>query len=355
MAKPYSNEIYAFQQTNPAPPSGRLASADLLKVVAIFSVVFIHGSAVIPVTHSSSHINRSDIVTATTGLRFCVPVFIFLWAYFMEKSILKRGNDHIKPRLYKLLVPFGFWSMVYFIITADIAHLTIGTVISKHWSGYGWSGQYYFIILFQLLLLFPYLRKIIPAASKVVPWIYLAGLTFYICVSYSGWFGISTVAKLSDRLFFYWLPYVILGVIYAHKSIFKFSLPLWIGIFSVALVPAELYFLEPQQISLYVLPSVFVCSMVLISSMERGLSYSQLPFWLGTVIEYLANYTLGIFCLNPLIILGLHVIFGKVDLAVGFPGAPIMTSLLSTGLIICLCVLIISLLKKVKLGFLVSN
>lgn len=331
----------------------RLVSADILKVFSIIGVVFIHGSGLISFFPSGLNFSQQQIGLAANALRFCVPVFIFFWAYFMEKSILKRGPGIIPSRFYKLLIPFAFWSLIYCVIKADIRHTSPVTLIIKHWTGYGWSGQYYFVILFQLVVLFPLWRRISLWLTGLSPVVYILSILFFIFIAYSGWSQIRLVTRISDRIFIYWWPYVILGIIHAHRNIFRFSIPPFLKWASVILIPLEVYCFNPVTVSPYALASVFVSSMLLISTMESKLTYQSLPLWLADMVRRTANYTLGIYCLNPLVILILNPYFNRVCLQ--FPGSSVIVPLFSTGLVFGICMLVITLLKRVKLGFLVST
>lgn len=334
-------------------PDKRLVSADILKVLSIIAVVCIHGSGLISFFPSAIDFSQEQIGLAENSLRFCVPVFIFFWAYFMEKSILKRGTGIIPSRFYRLLIPFAFWSLIYCVIKADIRHTNLVTLFLKHWTGYGWSGQYYFVILFQFIVLFPLWRRISIKLMRFTPAIYLISLLFFILIAYSGWSQIRLVVRINDRIFIYWWPYVILGIIHAHKNIFKFYIPPFLKWMSVILIPLEVYWFNPATVSPYALPSVFITSLLLISVMESKLTYQALQPWMASLIQRIANYTLGIYCLNPLIILILIPYFNRVCLQ--FPGSSVIIPLLSTSLVFSLCLVVITLLKKVKLGFLVST
>jgi surface polysaccharide O-acyltransferase-like enzyme len=342
-------------QLNQPVVTSRLASPDILKAIAILSVVFIHGSSLIPYRVLGPDFTPSELGLGARALRFCVPIFIFLWAYFSEKSTLKRGPESMLPRLRKLAIPFIFWSLVYMLLTANFKHLGIGSVMSKHWSGYGWSGQYYFIILFQLIILFPIIRFITHKISGFLPVIYIVSILFYCVLTYSGIFNISVVSKINDRLFIYWIPYVVLGILYANKSIFRFSAPLIVAGVLLTIIPLEIYWLHPKSTINYLLPSIFICTLLLVSTMEAKLTYNNLPNWLSKLVHSLASQTLGIFCLNPLIIILLKPLIKSLGYSMQFPGASIFSALLSTSLITVLCILTIQLLKKIKLGFLASN
>jgi hypothetical protein len=333
----------------------RLASADILKVIAITAVVFIHGSSLLS-TCGAAFGFPAFIYNLTLMLRFCVPVFIFLWAYFQEKSTLKHGSFKLLyARFYVLLIPFFFWSFVYFILSADFKTLTLTTAITKHWTGFGWAGQYYFIILFQLTLLFPVLRWFSIRIGVSIPLLYVFSLIFYVLISYTGWLYIDAVGKIGDRPFIYWLPYVVLGITYVHKNIFPVKIPLILGMVFTALIPMEFYFFNLREVGIYLHPGIFVASFILLSSLEVKISYAALSRPVTWAIQVIAKNTLAVFCLNPLVIMFLAPVFRSYKLSLNFVGACIVGPILSTAIILMICILITSTLKRLKLGILVTN
>ena len=330
----------------------RSLNADLLKAIAIFAVVYIHGNSLIPYTHSLV----TDWVLPV--FRLCVPIFIILWAYFAEKSIIKRGNQqkYLTTRFYRLLIPFLFWSTVYFIITANISELTFVKALTKHWFGRGWSGQYYFIILFQLILLFPLIRYVSHYIMKKFLIAIAVFILFYIVIAYSPLFTIGVLSKIGDVLFVYWLPYVIIGIIYANqKSLSQPLLPAYIAIITLFLVPIEYFFLNPMT-KPYLIPTIFISTILILNlALNKSLNFIKANSGSATIIKLLATNTLGIFCLNPLIIIVLSAILQPQNYQALFFGSSIIMPLLSTTIIISLCLLSIFLLKRLRLGILVAN
>jgi len=331
--------------------NNRLASPDILKVAAIIGVVLIHGSFVFPYTITQFELSVPQLSIGIEAFRFCVPVFILLFGYFQEKSIIKKGNSSVLPRLLKLFIPFLFWSMVYFLITADFKTSGISGLITKHWLGYGWSGQYYFIIIFQLLLVFPIVRWAMNKFNINLYVVLALSLLFYIWISYSNWMNIPIVEKISHRAFIYWIPYLVIGIIYAKNITVK--IPVIVGILSIILIPLELRFLHPQNNSLYLLPSTFLASFLLTTSiLQTKITYEGISRFTGNSIQYIASTTLGIFCLNPLVILGLENLVKISGFHLDFIGSSIIATILSTSLILGICLALIFILKKLKLGFL---
>ncbi|MDT3402473.1 acyltransferase [Mucilaginibacter terrae] len=333
--------------------NSRSASLDILKVISIIAVVFIHGNSMIKFNPTAFDISHQGIKMWADAFRFCVPVFIFLWAFFAEKSLIKKGSGSSFSRFFKLLIPFLFWSAVYFFLLGKHKGLNIVSIISKYWVGYGWSGQYYFIILFQLLLLFPLISKITrPLVNRPVV-LYVISLVFFVAVSYSGWLNINIVGKISDRAFVYWLPYVVLGIAFAHNKDAIFKVPVWLAVISVVLMPLEVY-LHPEDASPYLFPSVFVVAMLIANSaFSHNLTYNEINRGTGNVIQNIAQNTLGIFCINPLIIAFFPRLTKLGELS--FAGCSIILPILSTIIVTAVSCLIIYILKRVKLAVLVAN
>jgi hypothetical protein len=333
----------------------RQAPADILKVMAITAVVFIHGSSLIP---CSPYENTISAYTYEVNhmFRFCVPIFVFLWAYFQEKSLLKKVNTSLLYyRFYLLLIPFFFWSLIYFLLTGDFKTLTFSNVLTKHWTGFGWSGQYYFIILFQLIVLYPAMRCFTLKLAIPLPMMYIISLLFYVTISYSKWFNTDAIGKIGDRPFIYWIPYVILGITHAHRNIFPVKIPLVLGLTSTALIAMEFHWFNLREVSIYLHPSVFISSFILLSYLALNVGYSSLNRPIAWVIQITAKNTLGIFCLNPLVILLLLPILRSHAWFLKFNGASFVAPILSTVIILIICILFTMLLKRIRLGMLIAN
>ena len=192
--------------------SKRLIGIDFLKSISIFGVVFIHS-------------RNDNIISEITSelFRVAVPLFIVFFSYFLEKNLSsvstkKEYNDILKQKFFLLFLPYAFFTILYFFILNDLSLIKPRELITGYWSGYGWSGQYFFIVLFQLILVFPLLQKIVNV--KLI-YIITISLFLYLIMSYIFW-NLSFVSKLSDRIFIYWLPYALLGIL-LHRNIDLFK------------------------------------------------------------------------------------------------------------------------------------
>ncbi len=318
---------------------------DLLKTISIVGVVFIHGSWLL----GSSFFN--EILGNT--FRFCVPVFIVMWAFFYEKGYSQRsGNDlrkYSKSRLLHLLKVFLTWSLIYFFLIADWSTLTPKNLISKYWSGYGWSGQYFFIILFQLHILFPILRVIYQSSLAKVITIFLISM-MYILWGYGYDRLPDMIQKLGDRPFIFWIPYVFLGLMLARNADKQFS---WLFCLLLALIPLEFIFYNWSGLnhSPYVTPGILIASsaLVLPCLSTKSRQRQKIPNWLSFSVKCIGANTMTIFVSNPLIIKILSLfLHPKPCEGCGFlaeAGLP----LISTGMIVAVCMMVAFIINRTKL------
>lgn len=274
---------------------------DQIKGAAILGVIFIHVSAI--------YGDRSFLHDVAYSIsRISVPYFITLFCYFMEKSLIKDEN-HISiyvSRFNKLIIPFLSWGLLYFVLTADFSNLIQNPtkIITMHWSGYGWSGQYFFILLFQLIVFFPLIRSL--AGSDFARWssLIITGL-FCIYNTYAPELVPHVLAKISDRLIVYWVPYALLGVVMAHDKHNHINSGFMrnISVFVVLLIPCEYIFSYrlTHPISEYLRISILLASYITLPIL---LSKSEnINGRFGSMLSCFGSHSMTLFVSNPLIIL----------------------------------------------------
>jgi len=321
----------------------RSISADLIKCFSIFGVAFIHGSFILGC--------KSEIHTHLENLfRFCVPCFILIWAFYFEKSYAKKDKveriNYIKTRLKHLFIVYIIWSLLYFIYLAKWESLTPVKIITTHFAGRGWSGQYFFLILFQLLLLFPLLRWVYNNKLLRYAFIVIIG-ALYIVLGYYFKTLPSGISKLSNLPFLYWIPYVFTGIALSREQIKK--LPA-IAALAVFLMPVEAYILTLKGVDYidYITPLTLICSILTCSYFLQS-SIKIKNSFISKTVNYIGQNTMTIFVTNPIIILLLPLviptgIFGCSTLA------KIVLPFLSTIIIGAIGLAMAEIIKKVKLN-----
>ncbi|MDY3561939.1 acyltransferase [Gemmata sp. JC673] len=257
--------------------------SDELKALAIVGVVCIHAG-----------------LPYADALRFCVPVFLSIWAYHYDQGLSRRQDRvwaYAWQRFIRLLIPYAFWTAVYLPLFHPLSEWqsTPLSIIVNGWlGGYGWSGQYFFIILFQLTFLFPLLHRY---TSPISLWVVLA--VGVICNPLADYFLFRSyaVSGIGDRLFVYWLPYVFIGIALARGTIQP--MPLLIPMAAALLLaPTELaqLLLTVPRASPYMILSVTVGSIAILLAMgptTRDPSPRQLRW--RQMIQYVGRNSFSIF------------------------------------------------------------
>lgn len=281
----------------------RLIGPDVLKAVAIFGVVLIHGGGLL---HSAGGGGIRGMLQDAG--RFAVPSFIVVWAYFYERGFGRSTDRWVFAwsQFKRFFVPFAFWTVLYVGVLWDgSVSFHASTLLTGYWSGFGWPGQYYFIILFQLIALFPVLRRLGSTGATVA--VVCGGVALYAVVAGWAW-SLKIVFDVSDRLFIYWVPHAVVGVWAAHRA--PRAGPRWSSLFALAaavlvigLIPIEFAWLRAHgfAFSPYVTPSVLLAGLVLpllALRSERTGSRGEVM----RLVRGVGSRTFGVFCVNPLVV-----------------------------------------------------
>ncbi len=92
---------------------------DSLRVLATFSVVFLHiSSEILPQYGSVSNFDWWVGNIYDSSVRFCVPVFLMISGVLILSKTYESIGEYLKKRVLRILFPFLFWSIIY--ITKDI-------------------------------------------------------------------------------------------------------------------------------------------------------------------------------------------------------------------------------------------
>ena len=276
----------------------RSISADLIKTIAIFGAVFIHSFGIL--------CNLSNFsIDITHMFRFGVPAFLVLWAYFFEISYNRKNKSerlsYLKQRFTHLLKVYIIWSVIYFIAIADW-NVSLLKNVTMYFSGFGFSGQYFLIILFQLLLVHPLLRYLyFHKTLRVITILMIAVL--YILYGYFEFLLPNILLKIGERAFLFWIPSVFVGIAMVHGKMIKIPLIMALSIFLIPLESSILHHFNLHHFN-------HITPIVLMSSILFCVSIMQKEFFIKTklkavahkILSYIATNTIVIFVLNPMII-----------------------------------------------------
>lgn len=280
----------------------RDSGIDGLKGLAIIAVVFIHGRFVFPAyIYESAGYSIFD---------WCVPLFVILSAYGLSGSCdrAKAGSGWrwISEKTKRSMLPFVVWSLVYFLWNW-ISHGHVELIgLYRAFNGFAWPGQYYFILLLQVIWLVAALRGVTIAAGKIAAVVAVGALVYI-------FWPVSADQRelylgLSFRLIVFWLPYVAVGVFASYRPLNGLSAPLSVAALVVAgsLLLMILESLVRRELGLvglggYFRVSTLFAAISLFAFGYRLLSSKSLRL-VTAALGTLGRHSLGIFCLNPLML-----------------------------------------------------
>jgi surface polysaccharide O-acyltransferase-like enzyme len=237
--------------------AGREAISDLLKAIAIVGVVCIHVQ-----------------LPGATAFRFGVPTFITLWAYYCEIGLSRRAGreqfTYLRTRFVKIFVPYAFWSALYILLFHPRSewHTASRHDVLDAWiGGYGWDGQYFFIVLFQLFAVIPLLRRVVRPATlwPIVAVGCVANFTSCYLLSRQ-----HLVDGLGERLFVYWISYVALGIAFARGYPRRWPALLIVAIALLAIAPFEKAWLDRTVANTF----IYLCASVTLGSLALLIAVS---------------------------------------------------------------------------------
>ena len=136
---------------------------DFARVVAMLSVVMIHVSATY-INKDSNYLvancNLAFILNQVT--RFAVPLFILISGTSLE---LSEGCDKIfyfwQKRMIKIGIPYIAWSTVYYAYNyhSKWEAISVSSYIKTLLLGQGASHLYFIVLIAQMYLVYPFLKK----------------------------------------------------------------------------------------------------------------------------------------------------------------------------------------------------
>jgi hypothetical protein len=283
----------------------RYFGIDIAKAISIFGVVYIHCG-----------FSRDQF--SSYAFRFGVPIFIIVSFFLSERlSIDKNIEFHsytfLRKRSTRLLAPFIFWTTFY-ALTDFLLGIKTSVEITPV---FGWTGQYFFIVLLQLTLAYPLLRKVDINLRSLAVIMLTTLAVIYIPISYFRQLTEFIFPKGESSLIF-WVNYIALGIFFARNyeaianwlkkiNLKHLRIPLII-ICSLLLIGEQLLLshFSPGEISFhpytYSRISVFISSaLIFLICLDFNQNLNINPMFTSKITS-LSKWSLGIFCLNPLLI-----------------------------------------------------
>ncbi|NHC34623.1 acyltransferase family protein [Scytonema millei] len=302
-------------QTYTQSTATRVFPLDVLKALSILAVVSFHAIFVHPSAYASVG-SALDILFAP--LKFCVPVFLTISFFLLQRGIDKNfGQSNyflLKKRLLRLLIPTIFWFGVALLIRKFIWYRTKEELLLSLFQGTIYPGSYYLLILLQLIpcfvWLYPWLnRHRFIAATLILQCLVFLGVYLTLSGAFANWLP-QILENLHRPFFIYWFGYMALGSLLSKHwyKVIKISqrLPTIVKVI-LLLLASTLLIIESIFLSSLTEPaiapydymmlscifSVFVCFLCFASVTEDSLSITG-----RKIVKLLSTYSLGIYCIN---------------------------------------------------------
>lgn len=162
----------------------RIISFDLLRIIAIFSMMLLHVSASqfdsVAVTGTDWHVfNFYDSI-----VRFCVPVLVMIsGVFFLDPAREYPLEKILKKNVWRLVTAYVFWSFCYAVVDAFLTYHRpcpefVVSVVQNTFTGR--YHLWFVLMMIALYLLVPVLRKIAEDEKLVRYFILLSFLFCYV-------------------------------------------------------------------------------------------------------------------------------------------------------------------------------
>lgn len=283
---------------------------DVLKTASIFGVVYIHANS------------SARLALSTVYFRFGVPIFIISSFFLAEQHALSQEKplsiiSYFKKRIFRLFIPYFIWSIVYCWIKHRDNYPTPYSFFTVHWTGFGWSGQYFLLVLIQLTLIYPFLNKIRITKSILL---LIATVTLGLIYLPFNYLHLSPfLEKISESLFIYWFFYIAFAIYIARhyrqakhfvQTLNKYSRICFILCLPFIMVLEQIVIvtINPEVNPYFCLSTLLVSPLLFILMIDLDTLFPVFRKKIGnsSLYQSISSWSLGIFCLNPLMIIGLR-------------------------------------------------
>ena len=315
----------------------RLDYLDYLRVIACFSVIFVHVSAIGIVSFESGSIYHKIIIFLNRLFKYTTPVFLFLSGITSFYSYrIKEYNylDFLKRRLKTVVVPFFVWSVIYYILLIYSGAYSFNLLsFLKNLILGNMSYHLYFIpILLQMYFLSGIINFAFKKANSNI--VLFSALIINIL-------SIEMSFMFSDRIFLKYIFFYVLGVYFTKETLnfLKFSKKYYRLVFLVFLLStffySVFYYLSRYNLMDYVWIVFSISGIIFL--FELSVRLERKYNVLNSKVRKLSKSTYYIYLIHPLILSFLTRIFkiGTFNtillLIIYFVFTVLMSTILSVG------------------------
>lgn len=160
----------------------RIKAIDAIRVISILAVLLIHTTTrTIEATHNNLNSFPWTLFLNQIA-RFAVPLFILISGFVLELNYNNHANywSYLKKRVGRILIPYVFWSLIYYFFVYTQNHDSLISVILTGDASY----QLYFIPTLAIFYItFPLLHKFYKLISNKFVLLGLGALQLYLLSS----------------------------------------------------------------------------------------------------------------------------------------------------------------------------
>ncbi|MHB9056789.1 MAG: acyltransferase [Paludibacteraceae bacterium] len=297
----------------------RINWLDSLRAIAVIAVIIIHVSTpVVNMAYSSNMFHWWVGNIFDSAVRFAVPLFLMIsGATLLSKEY--KLNEFYKKRFVRVLLPFPFWMIVYWIFrfatlpgkqpqgVHDIFNWAISIFMKEGISKHFW---YIYMIIFLYLItpiIGSYIRKLKPEMLffQLLAWVLIISITKDFSVNMYGWSGNLLPKFLTYLLYsgYMVLGYYLYNIFYVSKNI---RLTAWIlYLITVCIAVLMTYYtsklkgkLDLSIYNYFSLNTLIQTAAIFIALKETSVSQSLT----GKFQKNISKYSYGIYLVHILVI-----------------------------------------------------
>ena len=288
----------------------RIYTYDILRMIATFSVILIHVSAL---AFADKAMNHHSVVFINRFVSFAVPVFIYLSGAMIYERYNKSYLDYFDffyQKWVKILIPYIVFSVIYYVMVVYMnqGELSLMACLKQLLLGSAMYHLYFIPIIIQLFILTPlfiWLKKYKPLLV-----IGLACVISYFAYIYLQF-------EFSDRLFIKYITPFLLGLYYGKTFIKEIlakkvivAVATLVGVMQAGLFVLHFNGLEviPHLIeSLWFVYSIVSCLALVVVSEQ--ITHKKFALY----AKQFAGVSFYIFLLHPMILAGLKRVVYKLN------------------------------------------
>lgn len=297
--------------------SSQLCWIDYLRVLATFSVIFLHVSS--PLLYKFNSISTDIWWTAhiyDSFVRFCVPIFFMISGYLILSKKYESIPSFLQKRFLKIIYPFMFWNTIYILYNLQNYSFEISSYKSIiHQFFFGASAHFWYIYtIIGIYLFFPIIQKWVASSGKkeieyfLIIWLVSVLSSMPILNKY---FPNFNLIYFSSYLGFTVLGYYIgkykVGTLYTGVILYFIGLSFTIiGTFVLSSYKGSFY----ERLYDYLSPNVIIMA-IGVFLIAQNLKFFKKE---NRVINFFSKYSYGIYLIHLLVIgilgkVGIHLLF----------------------------------------------